>query len=221
MGIFRSAVAPRVLLTVIVSTIGGWTALADRNMTLDDPNFWALTASMLVCGVITWGLIAFDNSSKDKEANRLQATLDGLLKQITPVDPGSLKNWRSAANSELKREVALLAANMRAFGNRIRQERIPVSHFLTISDGDQRQAARQDENNRRAAQSAGHTDDFNAQFRPAALALRDEMRRRLGEGPPPHASQDSVALEYGMLAGVNPVDEAALELERLAQKLPD
>jgi hypothetical protein len=70
--------------------------------------------------------------------------------------------------------------------------------------------------------SENRTGIFNERLRPTALALRDEMRSRLGMVTPVERTErGAIALDYGMLAGVSPVGEIADMLERLARQLQD
>jgi hypothetical protein len=63
--------------------------------------------------------------------------------------------------------------------------------------------------------------EFMSRYYAHAMALRDEISRRLGIFPPyRHEADSSVVLDNGMLAGVNPVTEAANYLDRRARKLP-
>jgi hypothetical protein len=59
---------------------------------------------------------------------------------------------------------------------------------------------------------------FNQQFLVSARLIRDEILRRLP--PQPKPKESIIALEYGSLAGPNPVTEAANYIESLARMLP-
>lgn len=211
----------RTLGPIFGSAVSGWVALSDRHMLMDDPDLWLLVFFGLACGLISWVCIARDSYDKEQAQHRLQQTLDDLVSQLAPLPTGQLRNWNQATNTAIKIEVQRLAAVMQEFGRRIKQERISHNTYRMATDEQQRLAAFLDFSERSAAQSAAQVADFNEQFRPGALALRDEMRRRLGILPSRHAMQQSVALDYGMLAGPDPVIEAAIEIQRLAQQLPD
>ena len=63
-------------------------------------------------------------------------------------------------------------------------------------------------------------DRFNAELRPTALNLRTELQKRLGDRYTAPEFPPST-LDHGMMAGPNPVEEAASELEAMARLLPD
>lgn len=61
--------------------------------------------------------------------------------------------------------------------------------------------------------------EWRSTIYPTAIAIRDELIRRGAQEPnSPYGAP--VALEPGVLAGVEPLQEAALWLERLARSLP-
>ena len=62
---------------------------------------------------------------------------------------------------------------------------------------------------------------FNQTHRPMGKALADEIRRRLGVSPTSRTGYDAGALDYGHLAGAQPIMDAAFMLDKLAQSLPD
>ena len=66
------------------------------------------------------------------------------------------------------------------------------------------------------SRSQANNTEFNKSFRALAISLRDEILVRL----PTQQTNLIPALEYGMLAGVDPVSAVAVHLEKLAKLLP-
>lgn len=58
---------------------------------------------------------------------------------------------------------------------------------------------------------------FCSELRADGTLLYNELLKRLGT----HKTSTLVALEYGMLSGVAPVEEVAFEIEKLAKQLPE
>lgn len=71
------------------------------------------------------------------------------------------------------------------------------------------------------AQSDEEQIIWNSRLRPIALALKEELERRLyGEPPYPSGSHRMSAIEYGTLTGPDPILDAAAGLESLIRQLP-
>lgn len=69
--------------------------------------------------------------------------------------------------------------------------------------------------------SANRARRWQTELQPEAAALRNELRRRLNKTDSGHSDHSYTVFELGMLAGVNPLIEAALALEALASELPN
>ena len=60
---------------------------------------------------------------------------------------------------------------------------------------------------------------WRSDYQPKAFAIKQELQRRVyGDGPYPSDIR-SVAIDHGMLAGVSPISDAALELQNLVSQL--
>lgn len=224
----------RTIGPIFVSGFGGWTALADRRMTIDDPNFWFLAVTGVGCGLISWAVIAYDNWQKDlqvKQSNaefvRTRTALDSVseeLRKLRPApSPAKLANIRHWSNSELKGRVAKIASEMvnLELGQRKVQRAIHDRFRSKSASGGDSKSAWETMQSEHDATSDQLNATFRKQLMPEALALRDEMRLRLGILPPPRPNLDEMALDLGMLAGVSPLLDAANALRRLASNLDD
>lgn len=206
--------------------------------TFSSGSFW-LKASYLVVifGVAAWAIVLNRNELEDKrtrqeasehERDELRKTLDlvtGHLGQSrTNPTPLSVDNLSQLPSNEMRRRVQELVSGMRTFeaGIEAIQDRISGERFAggVTTTEEQRQAAWTESNRRDSEARQNARSEFEARFRPMALALREEMCRRLGFFPPFPPDHHAVALDYGMLAGVHPIGEAAAYLERLARGLP-
>lgn len=217
--IFATAVRPPTLFAVFVSGVGGWMALADRHMTIDDPDFWVTAGLMVTCGVIGWGSITYDNYRKDGEVKENKQRLADLMAAIKNSEiPLHLRDWSTASNAELKSEVSKIAKAMRAF--EAEADKTKPRFFTAWSP---RQTitpeSRAREINEMMIASGMKKLAFAQQYRPTALALLVEMRRRLGIQAT--TNDRSIALDLGMLAGYDPIGDAASHIEGLAGKLRD
>jgi hypothetical protein len=223
----RHAFGPRTIFPIIASCLSGYISLVDRQMTIDDPMFWLLLVGGVGAGLISWVAIALDSWRKENEAQRLQATLDDLVAQISkgvaanPI-PTHLQNLSNLSNNQIRAAVASLANRLREFEAMTKNaHRVSLSvSYPSGSSKDERDAILA----HRRSQHHSDMDSFHAQFnndyRPEALALRAEMRRRLGCAATPANGHSDTALDLGILAGVHPVNDSAINLEALARALP-
>jgi hypothetical protein len=131
----------------------------------------------------------------------------------------------SLSNNELRKRTAELASRMRVFQqgesdafNRLfsTQPRDPAKYAeFQNSEAGKRSVEEFAEVNNRYIAAA------DKQFRSEALALRDEMERRLGRLPPYKiGDMRTIWLNNNVLAGPTPISNAADYLEELARTLP-
>jgi hypothetical protein len=97
--------------------------------------------------------------------------------------------------------IAMLVEQHRRIGNLAEAERNPAFQQNVLAT---------------VSQSQLRNMEFQRNYRASAIALRDELLKRLPERKP----EMLPALDYGMLAGVSPVGHVADYLERLAKLLP-
>ena len=141
----------------------------------------------------------------------------------TDVEDATLK---SLSNTALRRRATTLAAEMRAF-----EVNYKATESIRMQEQSSRSAMRSKDMTEEQKSAAWYEDrlrdsGYRAQFRAAfmtryyqkAVAMRHELSGRLGIFPP--YREMSATLDHGMLAGVNPVTEAADLLDSLAAKLP-
>ena len=130
-----------------------------------------------------------------------------------------------SSNSDLRRRTSELAQRMRVFQQGFTQA-ISRLNNKTPGDMQERQAFYQSEEGKRLSielreLSGRYMTEADQQFRSEALALRDEMERRLGRLPPyPRDRKETVWLDTNIPAGPSPFSWTADYLEDLARQLP-
>lgn len=172
------------------------------------------------CAVIAFlTLVAWWNAARQEFAkSNVVATANELVRKLSHVNesPGiAVANFSSLSSSELRSRVHMIAQQMREMETEFRELRDrDLSRGRGNEDWDTFTSRLVTEGNKQ-------TTRWRADLRPEAVALWDELRRRVYGSPPyPRDSGASTALEHGMLAGVSPLDNAATALERLARQLP-
>jgi hypothetical protein len=77
-----------------------------------------------------------------------------------------------------------------------------------------------EQNSKLLSDSSTMNNIWRTELQPKAFSIKRELLRRVyGQGPYP-TSQRSVAIDLGMLSGVAPLTDAALELDSLVRALP-
>lgn len=138
------------------------------------------------------------------------------LKQIsTPLTPlnSSTKNLGKLTNSEIKEHACAITKELRDFQNKIRS-RDTYTFNLSNQDWD-----RYVKNLEKKANKDLH--EWRSKFQPDAVAIKNELLRRIGTDHGIDLSHAQAALDFGMLAGPSPVNDAALAIEELCRALPD
>lgn len=181
---------------------------------LEPVQFWAAFALVVFVTLLTWWNAARQEFAKSNAA----ATVTELLQRLShvPEVPGAaVANFRPLSSDELRARVHSIAQRMRAMEAAFRDSR---DRDLFRGRGDEDWNER---TSRMMAQSDEQQTRWHMDLKPEAVALWDELRRRVYGAPPyPHDRDAATALDYGMLAGVAPLDSAAAALERLARQLP-
>lgn len=131
-----------------------------------------------------------------------------------------IRNW---SNSELKARTTQCILRMRVTSSNFRMQRsasIYSRRSSSQSSEEERQEEWERERNRSLEQSNEQHMVWNGGLRPIAIALRDELQRRIFGEPPYPTEHRMIALDHGMLAGPDPIGDAAVGLESLIRQLP-
>ncbi|HXS52941.1 MAG TPA: hypothetical protein VN782_10455 [Usitatibacter sp.] len=136
------------------------------------------------------------------------------------------EDLRRLSNPELRDRAIVLTREMRAYEANFRSQESIRMHTQWARSIPQNQTPEE----RSAQWRADRLSDEHARAHfqrelmvrlyPRAIAFREEIATRLGIFAPYPQGIQSTLLDHGMLAGVNPVTEAADVLERLARELP-
>jgi hypothetical protein len=130
-----------------------------------------------------------------------------------PAVPAHLHDLRSIPTAMIRTRVHEVTQQMRRMENAFKVARNSVL-FGPRGDWDT-------STNQLLAQAQEQKHRWQSELMPEAVALWNEMRRRIYGAPPyPRDPMAETALEDGMLAGVSPLNEAATALERLAREIP-
>ena len=141
--------------------------------------------------------------------------------QWTAGIPIDTRGW---SNSELKARTTQCVIRMRVTASNFRMQRSGQLRWhqfevASISD-EERRIKWENESRAIMEQSDEQNQIWNNRLRPIAMALKEELLRRIhGEKPYPSDSRMR-AIDNGILAGVDPIGEAASGLESLIRQLP-
>lgn len=202
------------LVILLPTAMGAAFSLASIQTTIPSNQFRIVCFVTLAGLCIIWSVAAW----QDFKSVRAQATVDDLLARMAPAKaplptPLALQDLQQLSADDLRLQVSKLAPKMRAMEAMFHRAR---SEILFGERGDWNQHTTQMIN-----QSAEQTHRWHNDLQPEAVALWNEMRRRIYGAPPyPTDPRAEVALDHGMLAGVSPLNDAAKALERLARDLP-
>jgi hypothetical protein len=134
--------------------------------------------------------------------------------------PKDQTTYSKMTNRELRQATVELVPKLRTF-----QQQVEHRDTMAVLEQHQRISGLSEPERNQAfqqnmlatvSQSQLRNMEFQRNYRASAIALRDELLRRLPEQRP----EMLPALDYGMLAGVTPVGQVADYLERLAKLLP-
>jgi hypothetical protein len=223
----RHAVGPRTSSSMFISGVSGYHAVANMHLLMDDPMSVGTLIAFLLAGLFSWAVIISDSykaDRRDSSIENMESMLNTLVARL-PDDsvqiPPALANLSELSNLQIKIGVDNLVKKLRAFGTKAKMRQAEQisgrPHFFNKTE-EERLAIWNEQNAKYVAISEELASEFNNVYRPEALAYRDDMRRRLGIIDPKTDYRD-VALEHGMLAGVNPINDAANALEKLAREL--
>jgi hypothetical protein len=161
------------------------------------------------------------SAKREHKLDQISETLDLIKSSLPPVTAFTpVDNLSSFSNAQLRDRVLRLTAAMRTFEGGIKAAESPVMNPLPATATEtQRHADWTARTNAMLERSTQAQNEFRVRFLPEALALREEMSKRLGRMPPYPEDRKTVALNYGMLAGVSPISDAADYLEELARQM--
>lgn len=130
---------------------------------------------------------------------------------------GVFDNIRSWSNTELKARTTQCILRMQVTAHNFRMQRTAYDEWPPRSAEHRQELHRRDRE-----QSDERHAVWNGGLRPVAFAIMEELQRRIYGEPPYPSDQRSCmgAIEDGMLAGVDPILEAAEGLNRLIRQLP-
>jgi hypothetical protein len=166
---------------------------------------WLYALASIGVGLTIWGwyVAAKQNAESDEQAKILR----DIRAALPGPSSGQVHNLAPLDAAALKTRVASLTLRMRTFAAGVDSSRARLF------------APGQMDHQKLIQHSADAQAEYRGQLWPEAIALRDEMARRVGLLKPYPSDHRSVAIDYGMLAGVSPINEAANYLEELARKL--
>jgi hypothetical protein len=207
---------------------------------------WGFAIIGIALVVLVWYASALQAQDAAIAQKSSAAILDNLSSLVTarqerdePVDWNKLSQL---SNEQLRNAALSLASQMRVFegSHREREDARQTKEWQRLSTTVMREHAAGSKpfdgssgsrevndlwnaSQLKDAQSRGaYEKAFKTQYLPKAIAIRDELLARQGLPAPEDYSSPtfSVALDRGMLAGVDPVGDAATVIERLARSLP-
>lgn len=214
-----------VLVKPLVRSITGLFSVAVGlyGLTIDPDLMWFCVA-MAVVGALNLIVGVLDERDARKRSDKLeemvQESRDFVRTLAGPMEvPAHLQDLTRLSNRQIKALIEATSIKLREFQERINGEKRNV--YSALADASQSPEEQLEKFQARVENASTQSDqqqgDFLKNYRPQALALRDEMARRLPNVPGYYPK----ALDRGTLLGPQPVEEVATELERLSRLLPD
>jgi hypothetical protein len=168
---------------------------------------------------------AFDSSAMDKKLDDVQTYLKQSVEQCQkslPTPPISVQNLASLSDDELRIDIEALSKKLREFGETYKQNfnRILFADAPPSPTREQRHAQFMEQTRQLLSFQADQQSKLNAGLRRDALALREEILGCLNIKKPYPIEYQNDLLDTGIIAGVNPLDDAADTLEDMVRQLP-
>lgn len=198
------------------------------------PDLEWLFAAIIVMGIINFGIGIHDerllkaSRQQANEDRQILRELQGYTRTlVSPLEiPAQLQDLSRLTNAQLKGLVEAASKRLRDFAAEVGEGVFDAQRtWWRVPNYDQ---LNEEEKNRlfraygdqQIAESNEKKLMFNRRCRPEALALWEELKRRLNIDDV-GALDRPIAIEHGTLAGALPIEEAATALEKLARQLPD
>lgn len=182
-------------------------------------------------GALNFAFAFFDAkavSSEKEERKAYRAKMDemqAILQELANPDeiPPHLQDLKRLSNQELRNLVANHTAQLRQFAHDIGEGEYGAPVWETVPNykelgREYQKSAWRNAAKDRAVEFTRRENRYLSEMRPASLALKDEITRRLIRRPP--REEVSNAIENGSLAGPRPIEESATFLETIARGLP-
>lgn len=204
----------RTSASIFVSSLSGYHFLADKRLLMDDQSSALTVLAFLLAGLISWAIIAYDSYSADKRHADVLGKLDAVSSQLlahSKAAPPATAPLSDISNGQLRDLAIKVISRLREFASLDEQMASRVWNDTRGKDLGGKELA---------AHLSRMNAQFNGEFRPDALAVREEMLRRIDPRNIPTLPVD-VALDHGMLAGHHPVTDAANNLESILRRLPN
>jgi septal ring factor EnvC (AmiA/AmiB activator) len=191
---------------------------------ISDRTFLAFMFIALNLGLLAW----YTAAKQESENTNLKTTLSRIAESIKPEPqtPDFVEAATRANPVQLRETVSNFTQELRTFQNEISEidGRISNQEFDENGKSDQLTPEQKgDQFWRRAhardARMLQWTHQFQTRFRSRAIALRDEMARRLGLNLSTRTDFRWACLDTGSLAGYKPLAELADVLDEAAKKL--
>lgn len=130
-----------------------------------------------------------------------------------------VRNW---SNAELKARTTQCVLRMRALASSFKAQRDTIQEAFWQSTADSPEGRQEAFNKSNMVAREINSNQFRVWeggLRPSAMALCEELQRRV-YGEPPYPTDDgTLAIKKGVLAGINPIGKAAAALEGLIRQL--
>jgi len=160
-----------------------------------------------------------DDADADHENEGDEEAEDDILTQA----PSSAADERETelshlTDAELKSKTLDFVEEVRSFESDYQRSRDETTAELTDFSGqDNLSGALQNVKDTYEQRQVAFSSEFESKYRPEAVAVRQEISKRLGISEP--YDNFSPALDSGMLVGTNPLTDAADLIEELVEKL--
>lgn len=183
----------------------------------------------LALAILDQNAFARERRERKEAEDRSQRTIAGLVSSLEQYGvrpsgvPLTVQNIEAMSNALLRKTVAELAARLRVFEGKNQQDisRLLDEHHKKLRDFDNEEEMTA---HWKASQThlterwKAYEELYKQEFGQDAIVLWRELQRRTPGAPQP--DRGVMLLMYDSLAGSEALDEAAVELERLARLLP-
>lgn len=178
-------------------------------------HFWTLALFAVLASLLVWWNAAQQAKRADEDRRVVNDLAARLSARTEPPARAAVEDLRRLSSDELRERVRQISQRMRKMEQTFQDSRDRLIRDRRLM------ADWEAHTSRLISLSNEQTNRWRIECQPQAVSLWEELQRRLYGAPPyPEDKRATVALESGMLAGVAPLNEAALALETLARQLP-